>query len=177
MPDDTFATAGFPHLILRPMQDADQPGIDQLYHSNRTDLHALPMPPEVIDTLICQQQHFQACGIADNYPQAQILILATPEHPAQQGQVLARLVTDQGPQHIHLIDIMVHPMVHRCGLARQLLRYLQNIAISSNSPISLQVMKDNQRALALYLSCGFEITHEDYLSAQMRWIPSPQHST
>lgn len=177
MPANTFATPHFPQLILRPAQDTDQAAIDLLYHANRQDLHALPMAPDMIASLIRQQQQFQATGFAQNYPEAQTLLLATPEPQSGQCQVLARMVFDQGQQSIHLIDIMVHPIVHRSGLARQLLRYLQNMAISHDLPVSLQVMKDNNRALALYASCGFQITGEDYLSAQMRWIPSPQHST
>ena len=174
---NTFAIQEFPQLILRAAQEADQTGIAQLYHSSRQDLQALPMPREMIADLIRQQQKFQEAGFAHHYPQAQTLVLATPDMPPQQGQVLARMVLDQSRQRIHLIDIMVHPMVHRRGLARQLLRYLQDKAKTLDLPVSLQVMKDNQSAFALYTSCSFQITSEDYLEAKMQWLPSSQHST
>jgi ribosomal protein S18 acetylase RimI-like enzyme len=164
MPTDTFATSDFPDLTLRPPQPADQAAIDQLYSACRTDLQALPMPPEMIGNLIRQQQQIQAHGLSQQYPAAQTLVLASTEH------ILARIIFDTGATDIRLIDIMVLPMVQRRGLARQLLRYLQQLAASQQLPLRLGVMKDNPKAIALYLSCGFQVCKEDYLEQQMQWL-------
>jgi ribosomal protein S18 acetylase RimI-like enzyme len=164
MPTDTFTTGGLPDLTLRPAQAADQSAIDQLYFACRADLHALPMPAEIIAHLIKQQQQIQAHGLSQQYPKAQTLVLA------QGAQVLARIIFDTGSTDIRLIDIMVLPMVQRRGLARQLLRYLQQQAASQQLPLRLGVMKDNPKAIALYLSCGFRVSSEDYLEQQMQWL-------
>lgn len=164
MPTDTFATSDFPDLTLRPLQATDQNAIDQLYSACRTDLQALPMPAEIISNLIRQQQQIQAHGLSQQYPAAQTLVLAQAE------QILARIIFDTGATDVRLIDIMVLPMVQRRGLARQLLRYLQELAANHQLPLRLGVMKDNPKAIALYLSCGFQVSKEDYLEQQMQWI-------
>lgn len=164
MPTDTFATSDFPDLTLRPLQATDQNAIDQLYSACRTDLQALPMPAEIISNLIRQQQQIQAHGLSQQYPAAQTLVLAQAE------QILARIIFDTGATDVRLIDIMVLPMVQRRGLARQLLRYLQELAANHQLPLRLGVMKDNPKAISLYLSCGFQVSKEDYLEQQMQWL-------
>ena len=164
MPTATFDTRHFHDLTLRPEEQADQAAIEQLYHACRTDLHALPMPREMIANLIRQQQQIQAYGLCQQYPDAQTMVLAKGE------QILARIIFDTGSNDIRLIDIMVLPMVQRHGLARQLLRYLQQRASQLQVPMRLCVMKDNVKAIALYQSCGFQTSQEDYLEQQMQWL-------
>jgi ribosomal protein S18 acetylase RimI-like enzyme len=161
---NTFTTNHFPGLTLRPANDADQTAIAQLYHACRTDLHALPMPTGMIANLIAQQQQIQAHGLAQQYPNAQTQVLAQGE------QILARIIFDTGVNDIRLIDIMVLPMVQRRGLARKLIQYLQQQAADLQLPLRLNVMQDNPGAIALYLSCGFQISQQDYLTQQMQWL-------
>jgi ribosomal protein S18 acetylase RimI-like enzyme len=165
MPTDNFATSGFPDLMLRPPNEADHNAIDQLFSASRQDLQALPLPPEIIANLIKQQQQIQAHGLSQQYPQAQTMVLATAD------QILARIIFDTGTTDLRLIDIMVLSMVQRRGLARQLLRYLQAMAAKQQLPLRLCVMKDNPKAIALYLACGFQVISEDYLEQQMQWSP------
>lgn len=168
MSTEPFTTPEFPELLLRPAQLAEPAAIDQLYHACRQDLQALPLPAQAIVSLIKQQQQIQAHGLAQQYPAAQTMVLVAPGQ-ATWGQVLARIIFDRGQNDLRLIDIMVHPMVQRRGLARQLLRYLQQHATQQGVPLRLAVMKDNPKAIALYLSCGFQVRSEDYLEHQMQW--------
>lgn len=173
MSTEPFTTPEFPELLLRPAQlaePAEQAAIDQLYHACRQDLQALPLAALAIVSLIKQQQQIQAHGLAQQYPAAQSMVLVAPGQTTW-GQVLARIIFDYGQNDLRLIDIMVHPMIQRRGLARQLLRYLQQQAMRHGVPLRLAVMKDNPKAIALYLSCGFQVCSEDYLEQQMQWHP------
>ena len=120
MPTEPFTTPEFPELLLRPAQlaePAEQAAIDQLYHACRQDLQALPLAALAIDSLIKQQQQIQAYGLAQQYPAAQSMVLVAPGQTTW-GQVLARIIFDYGQNDLRLIDIMVHPMIQRRGLAR-----------------------------------------------------------
>ncbi|MGZ5008851.1 MAG: GNAT family N-acetyltransferase [Methylobacter sp.] len=152
-----------PDFHLRSVQEHDQEFIDRLYRSTREDLLILPMDPVFIDNLIRSQQQVHALGVQQNYPNAQTKILEF------QDQARGRMIFEHAAGDIHLIDIAVLPGAQRQGLARYMVQYLQQMAVTHHAGLSLRVVKNNFKARALYLSAGFQIVGEDELSEQMRW--------
>lgn len=159
----------FGHLHGRAPEPSDTPFLAQLYASTRTDLLYLPVPREVVDAIIRQQQQLQAQGYAQSFPHARTLVL---EHL---GAPVGRLVLNEAPGELRVVDISVAPGERRRGHARSVLGALQQRARQEGGSVSLRVRRDNPAARALYLSLGFEVTGGDEASEQMRWTPAPVH--
>lgn len=154
------------HLHARAPEPRDAAFLSQLYASTRTDLLYLPVPREVVDAIISQQEQLQAQGYAQSFPHARTLVL---EHL---GVPVGRLVLNEGDGDLRVVDISVAPAERRRGHARGVLGALQRRARDEGASVTLRVRRDNPNARALYISLGFEVTGGDEASEQMRWTPS-----
>lgn len=159
----------FGHLHARPPTPGDAAFLSQLYASTRPDLQYLPVPREVIDAIIGQQERLQAQGYAQAYPQARTLVL---EHL---GAPVGRLVLNEAPGELRVVDVSVAPAARRRGHARAVLAALQQRARADRASVTLRVRRDNPHARALYAAMGFVATGGDEVSEQMRWTPSAQN--
>lgn len=147
---------------LRPATSADQPFLDALYRSTRSDLLALGVGP-AIDAVIAMQQKIHDSGQHAQFPQARHLLLE------QDGHCVARVVLDHDVQRMHLVDIAVLPSAQRQGIASMLLRWMQQDAAAANLPLTLNVRKDNLAARNLYLKLGFMPHGGDAVFDRLHW--------
>jgi ribosomal protein S18 acetylase RimI-like enzyme len=148
---------------LRPVTTADQPFLDILYRSTRTDLAMLGAGP-AIDAVIAMQQKIHDSGQRTHFPQARHLLLQ------QDGCCVARIVLDRDAHRLHLVDIAVLPSAQRQGIASGLLRWMQQEAASENLPLTLNVRKDNHVARHMYIKLGFIPCDGDTVFDRMRWM-------
>ncbi|HWJ95098.1 MAG TPA: GNAT family N-acetyltransferase [Telluria sp.] len=156
----------FGYLHGRAPEARDAAFLSRLYASTRTDLLYLPVPREVVDAIIRQQELRQAQGYAQSFPHVRTLVL---EHL---GAPVGRLVLNEAPGELRVVDISVAPGERRRGHARSVLAALQQRARLEGASVTLRVRRDNPAARALYVSIGFEVSGGDEASEQMRWTPS-----
>lgn len=154
------------HLHARAPEPRDAAFLSQLYASTRTDLLYLPVPREVVDAIIRQQEQLQIQGYAQSFPHARTLVL---EHL---GVPVGRLVLNEAQGELRVVDISVAPQARRRGHARAVLGALQRRGHEEGARVTLRVRRDNPNARALYVSLGFEVTGCDEASEQMCWTPA-----
>jgi ribosomal protein S18 acetylase RimI-like enzyme len=90
-----------------------------------------------------------------------------PSYLAQVGDVyVGKLDVSLSDQEALILGFGVLPEFQRRGYGRQLLAYtIQELLKAGKRQIALEVVTDNQNALSLYQSCGFEVvTSYDYYS-------------
>lgn len=162
---DAYIGDRFGHLAARPVLDRDGDFLARLYASTRGDLLYLPLPRQVVDAIIRQQQELQAAGYAASYPGAQYLLL---EHL---GAPVGRLVLNAAPGELRIVDIAIMTGERRKGHARAVLQALRERARQAQAALTLRVRRDNPGARALYMSLGFEVVAGDEVSEQLRWTP------
>lgn len=150
---------------LRPAASADQAFLEALYFSSREDLHHALPDAAALGQLIAMQRRMQEAGFERNFPDARHLVLE------RAGQPIGRVVVDEGPGDLRLVDIAVAPAARRCGAAAAVVRALQAAAARRGVPVTLAVAKANAAALGLYRSLGFEVRGEDPVVEQMAWHP------
>lgn len=148
---------------LRPLGGDDQGFLDDLYASRRTDLQQLPMATVMLAQMIKMQQHVQMSGIQQHFPEAQHFVVE------EAGRPVGRVIIDTGVTDLRLVDIAILPQAQRKGIARSILRAMQEQARESNLNVSLAVEITNQAARTLYLQMGFFVQSSDGLFEQMHW--------
>lgn len=74
------------------------------------------------------------------------------EHPRIVAFLTFWIVHDE----LHILNVCVHPVARRRGLARRLLTELETLGVRQKASLmSLEVRTSNERAKALYASMGF----------------------
>jgi ribosomal protein S18 acetylase RimI-like enzyme len=150
-----------PGRALRPAEPADGAFLASLFRSTRPELAMLP--DGLADMLIAQQQQLQELGYRQSFPEARTLVIESD------GMRVGKLVLDAQPQQLRVVDLAVAPPFRGRGLARAVLRQLQQQARDSGRDLALSVAHDNAAALGLYRSLGFEEEARDAVRALLRW--------
>jgi ribosomal protein S18 acetylase RimI-like enzyme len=146
---------------LRPAEPADAAFLASLFRSTRPELAMLPAG--LADMLISQQQQLQELGYRQAFPAARTLVIEADGTPA------GKLVLDEQGQELRVVDLAILPLFRGCGLAKAVLRDLQQRARDSSGDVVLSVAHDNAAARRLYLSLGFAEEARDEVRASMRW--------
>jgi ribosomal protein S18 acetylase RimI-like enzyme len=153
-------------LALRHVQAQDQAFIDDLYATTREDLQALGCEASALTQLIRMQQQLQTMGYQQMYPQATYWLLT------QHTQPIGRLVINQTPSEIRLVDWALVPQARGQGVGLLLLHKLQEMASQEACALHLSVRKDNSAAHRLYYRAGFSTWREDALFEHRQWLPA-----
>lgn len=98
---------------------------------------------------------------------------ARPSYLAQLGDIyVGKLDVNLGEQDALILGFGVLPEFQGRGYGRRLLAYtIQEMLKLGKRQISLEVVTENQNALALYQSCGFQtVTSYDYYSYPVRVV-------
>jgi ribosomal protein S18 acetylase RimI-like enzyme len=148
---------------LRAAGAGDRAFLEDLYFSSREDLHQALPDPTMVRQLVAMQRRMQEAGFAQNFPDAQHLVLQ------RAGQPIGRLVIDSAAGDLRVVDIAVAPAARRSGAAKAVLKALQAAASERNQSVSLAVAASNQPARALYLGLGFTVRSRDPVVEQMAW--------
>lgn len=79
-----------------------------------------------------------------------------------EGEVFAHIFFRDVAKEVPYLGIGLKDHYQNLGLGRPLMAYLISLAryLLQKKRIGLTVMKDNTRAIRLYLACGFHITRE-----------------
>ena len=159
------------HYHLRPLTEADQDFMRELYASTRPDLAALPCDAQMRAQLVQMQYEAQQHHYRAYYPRASISVVFDA-----QGQRIGRLYVDRGPSEIRLVDICLLPAYRRQGLGRQLLEALMAEGAQQGLPVRLSVMAGNPAA-QLYQRLGFAPGTVRGMHQSMEWRASHAAST
>ncbi len=152
-------------FILRPCGDGDEAFLFALFTSvRREEFAALNWPPAQLEPLLRIQFAAQSRSYASSFPQAahEIICLA--------GKPVGRIITDDTPEALLLVDIALMPECRGRGMGAALLRRLQEQCAALRKPLRLQVAATNE-ALRLYERLGFIVTGGTEVYRLMQWNP------
>jgi ribosomal protein S18 acetylase RimI-like enzyme len=152
-----------PQFDWKSPADTDQPFLMQLYASTRDDLRGIDGDCAMVASLIAMQRRFQEAGWREHFPAAQQRLIAL------RGAPIGRLVIDNGPRELRLVDISLLPQARGQGHGSAIVRALQRCAADAGLQLALTVKSDNGRARRLYRALGFEPRSADALSEQLVW--------
>lgn len=148
---------------LRPVQEADEELLLELYASTRTDEMAL-VPWDAAQKLAfvqmqfrAQQKHYQAY-----FPRAAHEMIEVEEQP------VGRLYVDRRETEIRILDVTLLPQARGHGIGTQILLDLMKEADHRNQSCSIYVESFN-RSLGLFQRLGFVKTEESGTSWLMEW--------
>jgi ribosomal protein S18 acetylase RimI-like enzyme len=152
---------------LRPVQDADEILLLELYSSSRADEMAL-VPWDAMQKqaflqmqFSAQQKHYRAY-----FPHA------THEMIEAEGQPVGRLYVDRRETEIRILDITLLPQACGHGIGTQVIQELMKEAAQANESISIYVESFN-RSLGLLQRLGFVKAEESGASWLMEWRAAP----
>lgn len=153
------------HLILRPVDAGDEEFVYQVYASTRAaEMALVDWTAEQKEAFLRMQVSAQTDHYKNYYPRAQY-------HVIQREDVLiGRLITDQSPKNILIIDIALLPEYRAAGIGTAVMQNLMHYAVEINLPIILRVEFFNP-ALNLYARLGFVKTGEMSIYHEMTWTP------
>jgi ribosomal protein S18 acetylase RimI-like enzyme len=151
---------------LRPVQEADEALLLEIFASTRADEMAL-LPWDAVQKqaflqmqFSAQQKHYQAY-----FPQA------THEMILAEGQPIGRLYVDRRETEIRILDITLLPEIRGKGIGTLVIQELMKEAEDGNKFISIYVESFN-RSLELFHRLGFMKTEESSASWLMEWHAS-----
>lgn len=157
-------------LTCRPCHEADATFLAQLYAAvHAPEFARLGLPAEMLAKLLQQQSFAQEAGYRQQFPNANRQIVELD------GAPIGRMIVDEGPDRLHLVDIALYPDHHRRGIGGELLRRL--IEVAAGRPIGLRVLPHSP-ARRLYDRVGFRSVSETVTSIEMEYrsIHSPEDS-
>jgi len=153
-----------PILAFRPITEADQPFLAELYASTRAEEMAqVPWPPEAIQAFLLDQFRLQHHHYQTHSPGAAFELALVDGLPA------GRRYVERSERAIQLMDIALLPAHKGLGLGRRMMAELLGEAQAKGLPLSLHVEQNNP-VLAWYRRLGFEIldTHGPYFRMERK---------
>lgn len=139
--------ATVPNLTRRPVQDSDRALLHELFADAHAPLFLLE--PEVARDLVDLQVRAQEREYAVAYPRATHEILVVD------GTPVGRLVLDDAPGCVRVVDLCVASAHRGRGIGSAVLRDVVRAAQSDGRTVRLSVWSGNTGARRLYESCGF----------------------
>ncbi len=166
MPSELPAALQLGRLQLRQSLASDADFLRALYRDVRSDeLAATGWPPEAINAFCQSQFDFQRQHYRSYYPEALHYLVE------RDGQPIGRLIVEDGPDELRVVDISLPAAQRGQGLGSVLLRWLCDRADAQRQPLALSVEPQN-RARHLYLRLGFVQLPGDGLYVTMRRAPT-----
>lgn len=150
-------------LTLRPERPADEPMLLELFAGARHEELALTGWDEATRAWFIQSQ-FQAQRSAYRtmFPGGDFAILELESAPA------GRVVVNQTPQEIRLVDIVIAPGLRNRGFGSAVLCELMAEGARQKKPVRLHVLQNN-RAATLYRRLGFRPIGAEGVYEEMEW--------
>jgi ribosomal protein S18 acetylase RimI-like enzyme len=148
---------------LRPVQEADEALLLEIYASTRADELALvawdaaQKQAFVQMQFSAQQKHYRAY-----FPRAAHDLILVEERP------VGRLYVDRRQTDVRILDITLSPQARGRGIGTQILLDLMKEVAQTNTPLSIYV-ESFSRSLGLFQRLGFVKTNESGASWLMEW--------
>ena len=157
--------SAFRGLGLRPATSEDEPFLQELFASTRTDELALMNCDEKQkESFITTQFHAQSSQYAMSHPEATNSVVLLNEAP------IGRLMLDKGELEFTLVDISLLPCHRRGGIGTHLIKELLREAAAAGKSVRLNVWHSNP-ARKLYQRMGFSAANDDGVYCEMWWKP------
>ncbi|MGH6870176.1 MAG: GNAT family N-acetyltransferase [Rhizomicrobium sp.] len=150
-------------LAIRAGQPRDDEFRFALFCASRPELALLP--EAVRATVLRQQYRAQTASYASLYPQALTAIVE------RDGRAIGRIVADETPGCLHIVDIAMTPELRGQGAGGAVLLALQRLASEARARIRLNVSTANPLAQRFYARLGFRETGGDDANLLLEWTP------
>ena len=155
-------------LAVRPAQQLDEIFLYDLYAAVRGPEFALaPVTPAQREQLIRMQFRAQMSAYTYAYPNSCYHVVLLDSKP------VGRLWVAPADDHLHLVDIAVHPSLQRKGIGTVLIQRLQQEAARARLPIRCCVFRFNPGSLRFHQRLGFAIVREDQMHFYLEWRGVP----
>lgn len=151
------------NLSLRLSEPADGTFLEAVYaETRRGELAICNWSREQEDAFFKMQFHLQNKAYAMQFPDADFYIVESKKMP------IGILIVERGGE-IKLVNIALLPQFRSQGIGTFLLEQLQTEAKAADKPLTLHVLKTNERAVRLYQRRGFTISDDNEIYLAMRW--------
>ncbi len=151
------------NLSLRLSEPDDETFLETVYAETRRDeLTIFNWSREQEDAFFKMQFRLQNKAYAMQFPDADFYVIESEKMP------IGCLIVERGGE-IKLVNIALLPEFRSRGIGTFLLKQLQDEAKAADKPLTLHVLKTNERAINLYQRHGFAIDGSDELHLAMRW--------
>ena len=148
---------------LKPITKDDEPFLYEVYVSTRRkEIDSWGWSAEQIQHFLEMQWCAQQTSYRQQFPEASHCIILSDD------KYVGRLLTENLPEHHHLIDISILPNFQGKGVGTFLITQLQQKAKEENKSVILQVFQTNP-ARDLYERLGFQVMSADEIYLKMRW--------
>jgi len=148
---------------LKPITKDDEPFLYEVYVSTRRkEIDSWGWSVEQIQHFLEMQWCAQQTSYRQQFPDASHCIILSDD------KYVGRLLTENLPEHHHLIDISILPSFQGKGVGTFLITQLQQKAKEENKLVILQVFQTNP-ARELYERLGFQVMSADEIYLKMRW--------
>ena len=162
MPSELPAALQLGSMQLRQSLASDADFLRALYRDVRSDeLAVTGWPPEAIDAFCLTQFDFQHQHYRSYYPEAVHYLVE------RDGLPVGRVIVDDHPDALRVVDISLMATHRGQGLGRVLMQWLCDRADALRQPLALSVEPQN-RARHLYGRLGFVQLPGDGLYLSMR---------
>jgi ribosomal protein S18 acetylase RimI-like enzyme len=143
---------------LAAVTEADEDFLSDLFWDSRAEEFGM-LPMEARCQLVAMQLRAQGEHYRRTYPRSVDHVILLAARP------VGRCWIDRRPEGIHLVDLAVHSVWRRQGIAAEVLQLLQAEA----DEVTLSVWAQNAGARALYERAGFEVAGELDGRLVLRW--------
>jgi len=134
--------------LLRPAELADETFLETVYaETRRGELAVLNWSREQENDFFKMQFRLQNHAYKMQFPNADYSVVELNKIP------IGSLILERAGE-IGLINIALLPEFRSCGIGTFLLKQLQAEAQAADKPLTLRVLKTNDRAVNLYKHCG-----------------------
>jgi ribosomal protein S18 acetylase RimI-like enzyme len=152
---------------LRPERLEDEPFLRRLFDVSRVpDFRAAGLADAQIDTLMGLQFRAQTGSYRAQFPHGRFWIVELD------GAPVGRLVEDDQPGVVYVVDIAVLPAHQGRGIAAALVGELQQAGVRERHGVTAKVLATNTASLRLFGKLGFVVAADDaapYLD--LAWRP------
>ncbi len=151
------------NLLLRPAELADEMFLETVYaEMRRGELAIFNWSLEQENAFFKMQFSLQSKAYEMQFPDADYTVVELKKMP------IGCLIVERAGE-IKLVNIALLPEFRSRGIGTFLLKQLQDEAKAADKPLTLHVLKTNERAINLYQRHGFAIDGSDELYFAMRW--------
>jgi ribosomal protein S18 acetylase RimI-like enzyme len=152
-------------LTFRPITEADQPLLREIYASTRAgEMAVVPWTEPEKAAFLNVQFEAQHKYYQEVFPHAQFSILE------KEGVPVGRLYIDRREEEHRLIDIALLPEFRGKGLGESLMRDVLDEARDAGKLVRIHVEQNNP-AMRLYKRLGFEKIEDQGVYYLMEWRP------
>lgn len=153
-------------LGFRPVTDADQPLLLELYAATRAEeLARVPWPPEQKHAFVQMQFTAQTRHYEAHHPHS------AHEMVLWEGEEVGRLWVDRNSEAIHILDLTISPGRRGRGIGAAVLQRLLAEGAEAGRPITIY-LEGWSPAARLFGRLGFTKVEEQGFHHLYRWAPA-----